>query len=132
MNRLLPALAVGCMLMLAGCASLGQIESAYSTVKDATVPPRLVVAGGNAFDAAELTAKNILAICTPLVRPGACNDAVLRKMNAGIHAGRGPRDALEAFQAAHPGQLGSKGLYDALTAATTTITDAINAYNGAS
>jgi hypothetical protein len=131
--KLLSAAALGAMaclaMPLAGCTTLNQITSAYTAITDASVPASTVIIAANGFDAVEATAKNILAACTPASRPAVCNDVSLRAMIKAVKAGRAARDGLEGFLAAHPGQLGSKGLYDGLTAATATLTAAIAAYN---
>jgi hypothetical protein len=114
-------------LMLSGCA----LARAYTALTDASVSPQVVIVAANAFDAVEATAKNILVACTPASRPSACNDVQLTTLIGAVRAGRDAREGLEGFLAAHPGQLGSQGLYDALTGATVTITAAINDYNGA-
>jgi hypothetical protein len=132
------ALAALATLSLAGCspsdfvAEVLHLPTTVSTVitrvTDATVPAKTVIIGANAFDAVEATAKNIIVICTPRVRPSACSDTAINKLIAAVRAGRNARDGLEGFLAAHPGALGSKGLYDALTATTATITQAIATY----
>lgn len=132
MKRNLWALAVAVlwMLLVAGCQPLSRIETAISTASDFTVPPQLIVIAANSFDAIEVTAKNVLVACTPAQRPAACNDTLLRQMIGGVRSGRDARAGLEGFLRAHPGQLGSKGLYDILVAATDTINKAVADYNG--
>lgn len=125
------ALAGLALLALAGCADFRAVVNTVGALSDASVPAKTVIVAANAFDAVEATAKNILVACTPAARPAACNDTSLRQLIGAVRAGRDARDGLEGFLAAHPGQLGSKGLYDALTAATGTITAAIADYNGA-
>lgn len=123
----LAIVALAGLMALAGCANL---SSAYHAIADATVSPQLVLVAANAFDAVEATAKNVIVACTPATRPAACNDTVIRSLIPAVKAGRDARDGLEGFLVAHPGQLGSKGLYDALVAATGTITKAIADFNG--
>lgn len=130
--KLLTGLALCAMaLLMAGCADFRAVVSTYGAITDASVPAKTVILAGNSFDAVESTAKNILVACTPAVRPAACNDVQLRQLIGAIRAGRKARDGLEGFLVAHPGQLGSKGLYDALQASIATITAAVAAYQGA-
>jgi hypothetical protein len=123
MNRLLPALAVGCMLMLAGCASLGQISSAYTALADASVPAKQVIIAANAFDGIEVAATTYVRYCAPNPSPAGCDDALIRnKVIPAVNAGIQARDGLEGFLKSHPGALGSKGLFDALNQSTATLT----------
>lgn len=131
--RLAALMALACLVLpITGCTTLTQITSAFSAVSDASVPASTVIVAANGFDAVEATAKNIVVACTPASRPGVCNDVAIYGLIKAVKAGRKARDGLEGFLADHPGQLGSKGLYDALVAATTTINQAIAAYNGGS
>jgi hypothetical protein len=115
------ALAVMCF-MLPACAAL-------KTLSGATVSPTAIVVAANAFDAVKATATNYIAYCTPNPSPAGCNDAAIQKLIPAVRAGTSARDALEQFQADHPGQLGNKGVFDALTAATTTVKAIIAEYS---
>ena len=129
--KLLSALGLALALFvvpLAGCADFRAVTNTIGAIADASVPAKTVIIAANSFGAVEATAKNIIVACTPVQRPAACNDTVLRKLIAAVRAGRNARDGLESFLAAHPGQLGSKGLYDALQASIATITQAISTY----
>lgn len=112
-------------LTLSSCA----LARAYSTLSDLSISPQLVLLAGNSFDAVEITAKNVIVACTPVARPSACAGLNVPVLVSSIKAGRDARDGLEGFAAAHPGALGSAGLYDALLAATSTITKAVNTFN---
>lgn len=131
--KLLPAIALGAMaclaMPLAGCTTLNQITSAYTAITDASVPPQVVTVSANGFDAVKSVVTSYIAYCTPNPQPIGCSDTAIRKAIPAVRSGTAARDALEAFQAAHPGALGSKGLYDALVAATGTLKTIVTQYN---
>lgn len=138
MKYLAAAGAISLALLLGGCTPsdllptpIKNLINTYGALTDASVPPAAVIVAGNSFDAVEVTAKNIVIACTPAARPAACNDVALGNLIKAVKAGRTARDGLEGFLADHPGQLGSKGLYDALQKAISTIQAAIAAYQGA-
>jgi hypothetical protein len=119
---------VALALSLAGCA---QLKNAYDTVTSAKVSAKTVYVAVNAFDAAKITAKNYIIYCTPNPSPKGCDDnAIKTKLDPAIKSGTTARDSLQDFLATHPGELGSKGLYDALTAATNTIKDVTSNFKG--
>lgn len=107
------ALAVVCF-MLTACAAL-------KSLSEASVSPTAVVVAANAFNAVKTTATNYIAYCTPNPAPAGCSDAAIQKLIPAVRAGTDARNSLEQFQADHPGELGNKGVYDALTTATDTI-----------
>jgi hypothetical protein len=116
------------LLMLAGCA---QLKNAYVTVTSAKVPTKVVYVAVNAFDAAKVTAKNYIAYCTPNPAPKGCDDNVIQnKLDPAIKSGTRARNTLEDFMKEHPGELGDKGIYDALTTATDTIRDVTASFKG--
>lgn len=122
------AFAALAMLALAGCANL---QKAYDTITEAKVPAKTIIVAANTFDGLKITAKNYIAYCTPVPAPAGCDDAVIRtKLIPAINAGTVARNSLEDFLASHPGELGDKGLYDALTAANSTISGVVAAYKG--
>jgi len=126
MKKLLFALTL--FATLTGCAN---IKSAYETVTSAKVSAKTVYVAVNAFDAAKVTAKNYIIYCTPNPAPVGCDDkAIQTKLNPAILAGTRARNTLEDFQAAHPGELGDKGIYDALITATDTIKDVTASFKG--
>ncbi|TGP28188.1 hypothetical protein EN875_032025 [Mesorhizobium sp. M2D.F.Ca.ET.232.01.1.1] len=113
---------------LAGCANL---QKAYDTVTEAKVPAKTIIVAANAFDGLKITAKNYIAYCTPVPAPVGCDDAAIQtKLIPAIKSGTVARNSLEDFLATHPGELGDKGLYDALTSANSTISAVVAAYKG--
>lgn len=110
-------------LALAGCAKFQSFERSLSLAGQATVDPQYVRVAVNVFDALEATAtrcRKDLKICR--------NPTVWGKVRSAVLAGRKARNALEDFYTAHPGQLGPKGLYDSLVAASDTIQDLFGQY----
>lgn len=128
MKRLLLFAAAASLCALAGCANL---KTAWSTITSATVSPKAVVVAANAFDAAEKTATNYISYCAPNPAPAGCDDkAIQSQLIPAIRSGRTARNSLEAFQKAHPGELGDQGVYDALVSATSTISAIVANYKG--
>lgn len=120
--------AAAALLMLAGCAN---ITNAIDTITSAKVSPAQVAIAVNAFDAVKVTAKNYIVYCTPVPAPAGCNDKTIQtQLDPAIKAGTTARNSLEDFLAAHPGELGDAGVYDALTTATSTIQQIVAAYQG--
>jgi hypothetical protein len=124
MKKLLPVIIAP--LMLVSCA---QLKTVYDVATSAKVPAKTVYVAANAFDAAKSTAKNYIIYCTPNPAPKGCNDnAIKTKLDPAIRSGTAARNSLEQFLADHPGELGDKGLYDAMVAATDTIKDVTAAF----
>jgi hypothetical protein len=121
------AIAAAACLALASCADL---KSAYTAVTTSDVSPKLVVIAGNAFDLAEVTATGYIKYCTPVPQPAGCDDAAIHKIIPAVKSGRVARNTLEQFLVDHPGELGPKGLYDALVSATATIKAITANYKG--
>lgn len=121
--KLVAGLAMACLLLsVAGCTTLSQIGSAYTMLTDASVPQATAAAAVQSFDIIKESATAYIAYCTPNPAPAGCNDALIqKKVDPAITAGTQARDGLWGYVKAHPGQLGSKGLYDALTASTATL-----------
>ena len=105
--------------------------STISAVTDAKVPAKTIIVAANAFDGLKVTAKNYLVYCTPNPAPIGCDDAAIKnKLVPAIKSGTTARDTLEQFLADHPGQLGDKGVYDALVDANSTIQSVIANFKG--
>lgn len=122
-------------VMLAGCSSLRTVVDTAKTVADAQIPANVAVVAANSFDAVELTAANILRVCTPSpthVAPAVCTAQRpnIRVMNASILAGRPIRNAIEPTTAG-AAQPVSKSAYDRLQALISTLTAAVSAFNAA-
>jgi hypothetical protein len=119
---------------LAGCAgSLTTIENAYSTLTTASVSPQAVVLAASAYDVVEVSATNYLRArrCTGTNGPVCRDPAVTPTIIATMRSGRVARDKLKQFLRDHPGQLGPKGDYDALIAATDTLRSLTATYQAA-
>ncbi|KAA0685989.1 hypothetical protein DTW90_34445 [Neorhizobium sp. P12A] len=111
--------AVALCVALSSCSSL---TNAWSAVTEAKVPAKTILVAENAFNIAKSTATNYIAYCTPNPAPAGCNDVAIKtQLIPAIKSGTTARDQLQAFLRAHPDQVGDKGVYDALVAATTTI-----------
>ena len=119
---------------LGGCATLStewaNLSNAVGTVTGSTVSPQAVIVAGNAMDALEGTAANYLNFCKANRTNVTCVNyvAARKKIIPAVRAVRVARVNLESFMAAHPGQLGPSGLYDALTAALATAQSIANQY----
>jgi len=100
-----------------------QVQNVWDTVTSASVTPTTVIVAANTFDALEATATNYLRLpkCTGSNGPVCRDKAATAQIIPAVRAGRVARTNLEQFFKDHPGQLGPKGLYDALTAAISTL-----------
>lgn len=121
-------------LSLGGCASLNtfkdKVETAWSVVTQASVSPQAVIIAANAFDGLEATATNYLTLTRCNGTKAICRDpGATKKLIPVIRSGRTARDKLIQFLDEHPGQLGDKGLYDALNAAIDGIKAVVVQYN---
>lgn len=126
MKNLFLSLAIAVTVSLSGCANL---KTAYDTITSAKVPAKTVYVAANAFNAAKATAKNYIVYCTPNPSPKGCDDTAIKtKLDPAIRSGTIARNSLEQFLKDHPGELGDKGLYDAMVAATDTIKDVTAAF----
>lgn len=121
--KFLGAMIIGVVLALSGCANqLAKIETAYTTVTDMSVPSTKLAVAAQTFDLAKVTATNYKIYCTPVPSPVGCNDTLIHKtLNPAIKSGTDARDQIKVFIKAHPGALGSKGLYDSVISATNII-----------
>lgn len=135
MPSLRRALAVVAMaMMVTGCAQLQstwqKIETAYEVVTTQEISPRAVYVARNAFNAVEVTATQYLKLrrCDGSNAPICRDPAVTPKLIATVRSGRLARNDLTKFMKDHPGQLGPRGLYDALVGATNTISDMLAEY----
>ena len=124
MKKLLLIIAVS--LSLSGCANF---QNAWGIVTGATVSPTAVYIARNSFDALEATATNYISYCKVHPTTPGCSKTAIAKLIPAVRAGRVARTNLTQFQAAHPDQLGTSGLYDALVSATNTLQAIATQYN---
>ena len=112
-------------LSLGGCATpFGQkIEGVFSALSGATVDPQAVIIESNIADGLQRTATNYLQLtkCNGSNGPICRDPAVTKKLIPAVRSLRVARNNLQAFLVQHPGQLGPQGLYDALSAAVSTL-----------
>lgn len=122
MKHFVRIFAVFLAVTVAGCAgtTLGNL---YQSVTTSKVSPEAIVLAASTFDALEVTATNYLRArrCTGTNGPICRDPAVTPTVIQYVHSGREARNQLKAFLRAHPGELGDAGLYDALTAANSTL-----------
>lgn len=122
MKRALIAIAMAFALAapIGGCA---QVQKTYEIVTSAKVSPTAVVVAVNAFNALEATATNYLQLPRCVSGgPVICRQpSATQPIKNAVLSGRAARNELVRFYAAHPGELGPKGLYDALVAATNVL-----------
>lgn len=131
------ALALALLLPLGACApgSFGaKVEGAISAISGATVSPQAIIIAANAFDALEATAKNYVnpalnKRCNGSNGPVCRDPAATVAINKAVRAGRVARNNAKQFLRDHPGQLGTRGLYDALQASVTTLEAIFRQYN---
>ena len=117
--RSIGIVAVAACLALGSCANL---MNTWQAVSGAKVPAKTILIAESSFNIAKSTATNYIAYCTPNPAPAGCNDVAIKtQLIPAIKSGTTARDELQAFLRAHPNQVGDKGVYDALVAATTTI-----------
>lgn len=121
--KFLGAIVLGVALALSGCAgTISKISTAYSTVTDLSVPSTKLAVAAQTFDLAKVTAINYKIYCTPVPSPTGCDDTLIHKtLNPAIKSGTDARDQIKVFIKAHPGALGSKGLYDSVMSAVNII-----------
>jgi hypothetical protein len=117
------------MFFIAAALCLLTACSTWTKLTEATVSPTTVVVAVNAFDAAKATATNYITYCTPNPAPVGCSESAIVKLIPAVRSGTEARNSLKDFLKTHPGQLGEKGVYDALTSATSTIQAIAAQYN---
>ncbi len=119
-------------LLVSGCAGtrFGTFISTVESAATGTVSPQAIYIARNAFDAVEVSATNYLTLkkC-PVAAPFCRDPAATAKLIPAIRSGRVARNNATQFLKDHPNQLGSQGLYDALTSSTDTIKQILAQYN---
>lgn len=113
-------------LALGGCA---EVQNAWNVVAGASVTDQQVYIARSAFDALEATATNYIVYCKVHPATRGCSKSAIAAIIPAVRSGRVARTNLTEFQKTHPGQLGSKGLYDALVSATNTLQAVSVQYN---
>lgn len=115
-------------LSLSGCAGITRLIDSATSV---TVSPQSVVIAANSFNAIEATATNYLHLtrCDKTTSKVCRDKAVTAILIPAVLNARKARNDLVAFQKAHPGELGTQGLYDALQLAITTLTGIMDTYH---
>jgi len=139
MRKLLTSLAIGAALMLGACATvenaISTIQSGYSAISGSGVPPQTIAAAISTFDGLKIVATNYtrLARCRDdgSNRPICRDPAVRVPLRQAVTSGTVARNDLKAFLRQNPNSLGDQGLYNALTTASNTISDATAAYRAA-
>lgn len=119
MRKAVLFVAFAAIMALGGCANL---KTVYTAVTTSTVPAKSIYVAANAFNVVETAATGYVRYCTPNPTPVGCNDAAIQNdIIPAIDKGVTARKTLTAFLAAHPGELGDKGTFDALVTATSTL-----------
>lgn len=128
MKKLFIVLAL--LIPLGGCANLQRLQDGFEAITTTTVSPKAIVIGANSFNALEATATNYLNLtrCDKTTSKVCRDKAVTAILGPAVLNARKARNDLIAFQKAHPGQLGTQGLYDALQLSITTLTGIIDTY----
>lgn len=117
---------------LAGCQGtrFGDFIATVESVATGTVSPSAIYVARNAFDTIEVSATNYLSLKRCPTNAPFCRDPVATaKLVPAIRSGRVARNNASQFLKDHPNQLGSQGLYDALTTSTDTIKQILAQYN---
>ena len=120
-------------ILALGLTACGPPLSVIQSASEVTIPAQPVVLAISAFDGVKITATNYLRLvrCNGSNGP-ICRDPIVTKsVIAAVDAGTIARNNLKAFMRSHKNELGLKGDYDALVAATSTIQDSTAAYRAA-
>lgn len=125
-------LIVALSLSLGACqgTKFGNFIATIESAATGTVSPSAIYIARNAFDAVEVSATNYLSLKRCPTNAPFCRDPVATsQLIPAIRSGRDARNSATTFLKEHPNQLGSQGLYDALTASTDTIKGILARYN---
>lgn len=125
-------LIIALALTLSGCAGtrLGAFIATVESAATGTVSPEAIYIARNAFDTVEVSATNYLTLKKCPTNAPFCRDPVATaKLIPAIRSGRVARNNATQFLKDHPNQLGTQGLYDALTSSTDTIKQILAQYN---
>lgn len=118
-----------CVVLALGVSACAQIKTVYDTVTGAKVSPAAVIVAANTFNALEITATQYLLLprCDGIKVVCRVPSATQPIKNA-VRSGRAVRNSLELFLRNHPGELGDRGAYDALVAASGTLQEVFAQY----
>lgn len=121
-------LAVALALPVGACST---VQQAWNVATSAEVPAQAVVVAANSFNALEVTATNYLRLpkCGKTPSVVCRSPTVSAKLYPLVRSGRKARDAALQFLDTHPGQLGDKGLYDALITSINVLQVVMDQYN---
>jgi hypothetical protein len=130
MKRILVAAFLGAALALGGCQTFSTISTAFHAVTGAKVTVQQVSVAATAFDGLKATGTNYLLRprCSEADVPLCSKPEVAKAVIQAIDAGTLARNNLEAFVRDHPAELGTSGLYDALSVSISTLQGIFNAY----
>lgn len=123
---------VGYTAVLGGCSDISRLFNVVSSASTTTVDPRTIVVARDIFNGVEVTATNYLRLkrCGSAGATVVCRDpAVTAKIIPAVYSGRAVRNSLTQFLRDHPGELGPKGLYDALVQTTDVLQAIFLQYN---
>lgn len=124
-NRIAALVLIGAVGVSAGgCAQTKQfisnVGAAVSSIGKAKVPAKTILVAATTFNGLEKVATQYLSLKICGSMP--CRDPQLTEPIARyVYDGRIARDAAVEFLAAHPGELGDAGIYDALVTANTAL-----------
>ena len=120
MKKILTSVLLCALVAMAGCAQLKTVVSAVTT---SNVPAKTIYVALSAFDVIEAPALAYVHYCTVKVAPLGCDDAAIQtKIIPALDAGMAAKKALLPIIQANHGALGPVGTYNALVAATSTLT----------
>lgn len=138
MNRLIRfAAALTLAAFAAGCSADSKrftaIENTVAVITQAKVPPEVIVTAASAFDVIKVGATQYVRLprCTGSNGPACRDPARMADLKKAVEEGTDARDKLKLFLRQYPGELGPKGLYDALVASTDVIANITAAYRSA-
>lgn len=123
-------LAIGA-IGLGGCqgTKFGDFVNTIKSAATGTISPEAIYIARNAYDAAEASATNYISLKRCPVQAPFCRDPqATAALIPAIRSGRVARNNATQFLKDHPNQLGTQGLYDALTSSTDTIKQILAQY----
>lgn len=108
-----------------GCQQFQKVQNFVESVQvtaTGTVKPQAFLVAINVFDALEVTGTNYLRLQPCPTNAPVCRDReAIEPLIKAIESGRLARNNIKKFLREHPGELGTKGLYDALQLSIDTV-----------